>query len=305
MYFFVTFGKLNEQFANKKVTLKANIVKDRGDTTFDPCVFLSLSEFLDAFSGYLTTSMGIRTAANKCKISFGHLSDVLSKKRPLSDKFITRWSAGSIITPRGAAYLRSLREYEVTNDPRERLTLLRELNAIGEHLPVHKEMKRQDIALSQWYVSTVRKLLQHPRVSGDAKNIAAAMHLGPTERDLQKTLKAYEQAGIIEQDDKGRWKSKQRVLLWGTKSEENLFLHDFHNNMLARSQQALQDPFSERELQALTFLGDPGQLKEMKRYVDSFLERFYQKFGQELDGSVGDESQVFQLNLQLFQTSRI
>lgn len=266
--------------------------------------FLDLENFLEEFGSHVKNQYGIRELSRRCKISPGYLSEVFAGHKEFSLNTVNTFVSNGILEPKEALYLAALRNFSKAISPEDRYVYLRQLNTLGKGNDPHDEMLAQEMSLRFWYVSTVRKLLQHPKITNTASEIANAIAPQPPLREFQKALESYENAGVIESRSDGKYAFKNRTLKWGAQGE-NLFLQKFHREMLSRAGEALKLPFERRDFQGMTFLVNPKRLPEMKQTMDQFLTRFYEKYAQEFSGDIEDDSEVFQLNMQLFQTSNV
>jgi len=266
--------------------------------------FLDYEKFLKEFSEFMKSKYGIRELERLCKLSPGYLSDIFAFKKEMTERVIHSFVSIGHLEPKEGVYLEALQRFSRANSPEDRYVYLRELSAIGRGHEIHDKLLAEEMSLQFWYLSTVRKLLQHPKVGGTAQDIAQAIWPQPAAREFQKALDCYVQAGLIEKKKDQEYGFLNRTVKWG-ENNENLFLQKFHREMLARTAVALDSPFNIREFQAMTFLSHQRQMEKMKQTIDQFLTRFYEKFAQEFDGSIQDDSEVFQVNLQLFQTSRV
>jgi uncharacterized protein (TIGR02147 family) len=153
--------------------------------------------------------------------------------------------------------------------------------------------------ISQWYHLPILDLISTKDFIADARFVAE--RLGITELQANDAIERLIRLGLLEIKD-GKWaKTHAKIFVPTDRSHEAV--RGFHRQMIGKALDELQDTsveaFSEREISGTTMSIDPARLPELKKT----LARLQRKFSD--IATKGEASQVYQLNIQFFNLTKM
>lgn len=243
--------------------------------------FLSaeLTRRLQARPGY-----SLRAFARDLGLSPGELSEILRGKRPLSPKKTARVAERLGLS---------------ATETRALLGMGR-LEAAGvAGVPLAERALTLDLfhVVSEWYCFAILNLAETKGARLDPRWIAGRLGISPTEAMV--ALEKLERVGLLSREDDGTLAVDDEFVLApdGIPSEA---IRKYHRAILQKAIAALEtQPTDRRDISGLGVALNPRDLPAVRREIREFQQYLAKKYG-----AAGRKTEVFQLEIALFQLTK-
>jgi transcriptional regulator with XRE-family HTH domain len=230
--------------------------------------------------------LSLRAFARYLDVSPATLSQILSGKRPVSQRFSFKVAEKLPLTPEETAQMAPAPQRPEPLNVRgsEKAKRYTEIDLDRLHM------------VADWYHFAVLSLAEIPGFRADP--IWIAERLGISESDAATTLDRVERLGLMKRDRAGRLRMTGES--YSTPDETPSFaIRKSHFQSLELAKRSLEiDPIELRDFTAMTVAIDPSRIPEAKRRIRKFRDRL-SKFLE-----TGNKRQVYRINLSLFPLSR-
>lgn len=227
--------------------------------------------------------------------NFLHL--IVTGKRNLSQDAVSRIQGKIDWNAREKHYFAALVAYNQCTEAGEKSRLAAELEKL---LRKRRALINPDQFqyFSTWYVPVIREIVAFKNFVSNLNWIAKKLRPRITEDQAKQALGILERLGMILKI-KGKWQQNQNHLTTDHEVSSDM-VYNYHREMLALSQKALEHPAEERDISALTMSISTTQFAEIKKQIIAFRDDLQQQLQEK---AVGDAPFVAQLNIQLFKVS--
>jgi uncharacterized protein (TIGR02147 family) len=231
----------------------------------------------------------LRSFARTLGLSPTILSLVLNGKRSLSKKALAKVVERLTLNPDEVALLenelQARRQYK---------------HGVGAYSASSIEFQQltmdQFEMISHWVHYAILSLLEIPGEKLERNSISKRIGIHPL--DAQAAIERLERLGLLEQDEKGRWKQSGAPL----KLENRISTaatRNFHHGFLEKARESLEiDPIEKRDFSSVTFAMDP----KLVPYALEKIRAFRRSLMKELE-TMSPPEEVYHLSVQLFPLS--
>lgn len=241
-------------------------------------------------------SYSVSSFARDLKVSQPFLSQILSKKRKLSDDRALSLLENLKITPARQKLFINLVRMDLLRDPKSQNVLAREVNSLLKKHPGFSALSEDAFnVISDWYYFAILELTELKAFRVCPKWIGK--RLGLNEKLIEGALERLKRLNLLEEDNKGNLKKTKKDYIFENVSSVAIKKH--HVQSLALAQKALeQQPMADREFFTVTI---PMNKKKMA-YVKQAIRDFSEKLMSELQEDEPDS--VNKLAIQFFRLDR-
>lgn len=223
---------------------------------------------------------------------------LVSGRQNLTPAFLPKFIKALELGPREAEYFRLLVDFThaVTAAAKQAL-----LERMVEMLPPGaKDLRREQAEYYRsWHNIAVREALSVVDIRDNYGDLAGFITPSLSVREARASVKLLASLGLIRRNTRGVWRATNAVLA-STPEVGALHVHTFQKSMMDLAKQALDwYPREARNICCSTFSISALGMERLNLKVDRFLKDI-----EDLVRSDEKESQVYQLNLQLFPLTR-
>jgi uncharacterized protein (TIGR02147 family) len=246
---------------------------------------------------YGHSSHNLKSWANR--LGYKHassLSMVLSGERLPSKDMFNKLSEDFSLSQREKHYFELLIKLEKHKRQNKDVDVV--LKEIQKLLPESNHFSidlKQFKVISEWYVISIKQLIDTKEFVEDEEWICRRLRGKVTPSQVRHGLQNLIDLGIVDRDKNGKLYNAKAGLITSNDVPSSA-IRKHHYGMLERAQDALvEQETHERQINSITMRIDPEKLPEAKKMLFDFLKDFSGQFESE------DSSEVYQLNMQLFQ----
>ncbi len=219
---------------------------------------------------------------------------VTEGKRKLSEETIKQCVKGTKLTKREAQFFRLLVLFGQASQLEDRNQVFRQISYFKEYNAVKNLEAHQYEFYSHWYNVAILELLKLKKFREDPKWIAS--HLKPqiTEGQAIEALAVLKKLGLVKKDKALRLIPTDKNIAT-TPDVFEFAVRNFHETMIERAKQTLDDEGQFRDVSSVTIAVDQNGFDEAKRRI--------QEFRRELNvllSGIKNPDQVYQINFQIF-----
>ena len=164
-------------------------------------------------------------------------------------------------------------------------------------LPNFTEIEQREV-LERWYPIAILELIETSGFKSSARWIAARLALSVAQ--VEDSIKRLERLGLIKKE-RGQWKKIHERINFRTLPSRQL--RRYHKKLIQNAidhiDRASDHDFDLRDMSGSTFAANPTRVKQAKRRIEKFRKEMI-----EFLGNGKNRTEVFQLNIQLFQVSK-
>jgi uncharacterized protein (TIGR02147 family) len=230
------------------------------------------------------SSYSLRSYANYLGISHASLSQMMSGKRPLTNKSIHKFVDRLMLTPE------QLKKIELTTNGLSQL--------VDYKIPKQNFLSQETYMLAaEWHYYAILSLAETDDFEGTKEWISK--RLGISKKKTSESLELLIKYGYLKKDKSGEV-SLQSSNLRTTHDTPNVAIKKRHHDNLSDAQVALQTIDVElREFSCTTMAIDVDKLPEAKKMLREFMRKFCAYLEQD------KKTEVYELAIQLFPRTKL
>ncbi|MFV8248683.1 DUF4423 domain-containing protein [Bdellovibrio bacteriovorus] len=191
-------------------------------------------EFLIDWIDYLKVrekGFSLRQVAKEAGMASGYLPMCFSRKRKLSKRSFAKLLPHLMLTPKETRYLELLQVIAESEDPKDRVKALTELQRLKDYRESHQLELEVHQYLSRWYYVAIRELVNTADFKEDPAWIQDRLRGRISQKEIEEALAFLVQFRFIEKNADGKYLIVQKQL----DCHEGVFkisLGEFHRQML-------------------------------------------------------------------------
>ena len=245
------------------------------------------------------TNFSLRYISQKAGIkSMGFLSMVLNGKRNISERLIIELAHIFKLNKKERHYFRSLVHFNQAQTHSEKTHFYQEIISLQKG-PVRTVRQDQYEFYDKWYYSAVRELVAIYKITDDYNYLARLLKPQIKPNEAKSALEVLIRLGLIKKTKSGIYKRVDAVITSGSVIRP-FAIQNFQRAAIDLAKSAYDRfPREERELSTVTMSIDNDSYEIVKKKLAKLRSEIM-----ELARSVKDPQRVYQLNFQLFPTSK-
>ncbi len=231
--------------------------------------------------------------------SRGYLKLVIENKRNLSAQTIRSFSEALGLSAHESLYFENLVLFNQSERGQDKKYYFDRLVASNRgNKPEQLELIKAGVLYhTHWYYFAVRELVALKTFKEDAAWIATQLRGKVKKDEVNQAIKDLLNLGLLKRQEDGTLKQSE-PLVRVSGGFYNVFMQNFHLEMIERSKEAIQDDdYETRHASGVTLSCSIEHLPEIKRAISQFRDQITERFGIE---DLPPDS-VIQLSVQLFQ----
>lgn len=255
-----------------------------------------LKEYLN-YQKQLDSNYSYRRFLKKAGIkSTGHLTEVLDKKRNLTNETTKKYLAALGFTAKESKYFETLVLMNQTGSDNIKKSCMKSM------LNISQAARKQKITIiehdleyyfTKWHYIAIRELTLVNDFSEDPKYIRKKLDWQVSLKEIEEALIYLKEHKFVEYKD-GKLKPCQGYLN-STDGLPKSSIRVYHKNAGKKALKAIENQkVNDRGFYGITFAVDDENLDEMRKDMDNFLKEMNAKYGGK------KAKKIYQLNLQLF-----
>ncbi len=231
--------------------------------------------------------------------SRGYLKLVVENKRNLSAQTIRSFSEALALSAHESLYFENLVLFNQSERGQDKKYYFDRLVASNRgNKPEQLELIKSGVLYhTHWYYFAVREMVALTTFKEEPSWIATQLRGKVKKEEVVQAIKDLLNLGLLKRDEKGVLKQSE-PLVRVSGGFYNIFMQNFHLEMLERSKEAIQDDdYDARHASGVTLSCSVEHLPEIKRAISQFRDQITERFG--IEDLPPDA--VLQLSIQLFQ----
>lgn len=268
-----------------------------------PSQFLSYRKFFESLANSAKQQKVCRSMHSLSEaLGFGnttYLHLICNGHRRLSPEKAALFATKCLTTRWERRYFKFLVAYNNESDPAKRETWLLKMMQEKDSNSQGSQAALWDEYLSSWTLPLIKELAC--LYTKDSLDLAPNhLHLELKPSEWQKGLDLLQRLGIISFDEKlGRFIANEEILSTGSRAS-GIRMRKYQVEMLDQSKNALSAiPGKDRDFSFVTVKASRDDLKAIKSKIHE-LQNWILELGRQRQGTSPDDSQIFQVNMQLF-----